>query len=44
MASSRIFVQEDIYDKFVEKSIELAKNKIVGDPFDEKTEMSCLVS
>jgi len=37
-ASSRVFVQEGIYDKFVAKSKEYAlKNRVVGDPFDEKT-------
>ncbi|VDP84632.1 unnamed protein product [Echinostoma caproni] len=37
-ASSRIYVEEGIYDKFVEFSAELAKNRVVGDPFDVKTE------
>lgn len=38
-ASSRVFVQSDIYDKFVAKSAELASKRVVGDPFDQKTEM-----
>ncbi|ESN93659.1 hypothetical protein HELRODRAFT_187499 [Helobdella robusta] len=33
-AGSRIFVEENIYDQFVEKSVEKAKNMVVGDPFD----------
>jgi len=37
-ASSRVFVQENIYNAFVEKSKQLAAKRIVGDPFDEKTE------
>lgn len=37
-ASTRIFVEESIYDKFVEFSAEKAKQRIVGDPFDPKTE------
>lgn len=37
-AGSRTFVEESIYDKFVEKSAELAKSKKVGDPFDPATE------
>jgi aldehyde dehydrogenase (NAD+) len=41
---SRLFVHEKIYDQFIEKSIELAKNKIIGDPLDEKTEQGPLVS
>ncbi|KAL8652564.1 MAG: hypothetical protein Q9210_002608 [Variospora velana] len=36
-AGSRIYVQEDIYDKFVEKFKERAEKNVVGDPFDEKT-------
>nr|GME06703.1 aldehyde dehydrogenase family 2 member C4-like [Ipomoea batatas] len=34
VAGSRVFVQEGIYDKFVEKVVEKAKAKVVGDPFD----------
>lgn len=34
VASSRVFVQEGIYDKVVEKLVEKAKNWTVGDPFD----------
>ena len=37
-AGSRVFVEEKIYDKFVEKSGVRAKNRTVGDPFDPKTE------
>ncbi|TGZ73601.1 hypothetical protein CRM22_001420 [Opisthorchis felineus] len=37
-ASSRIFVEESIYDKFVEYSTERAKARVVGDPFDARTE------
>nr|GME00856.1 aldehyde dehydrogenase family 2 member C4-like [Ipomoea batatas] len=33
-AGSRVFVQEGIYDKFVEKVVAKAKAKVVGDPFD----------
>ncbi len=36
-AGSRLFVEEKCYDEFVAKSVELAKQRIVGDPFDEKT-------
>jgi len=36
-ASSRIYVQEGIYDEFVRKSVEKAKQRTVGDPFDPKT-------
>jgi aldehyde dehydrogenase (NAD+) len=37
-AGSRVFVEEKIYDQFVEKSGVRAKNRTVGDPFDPKTE------
>ncbi|KAJ8881841.1 hypothetical protein PR048_018327, partial [Dryococelus australis] len=33
VAGSRTFVQEDIYDKFVKKSVEKANARKVGDPF-----------
>jgi len=37
-AGSRLFVEARIYDEFVEKSVALAKARVVGDPLDEKTE------
>src|ERR1700722_9704570 len=37
-AGSRVFVEEKIYDQFVEKSGIRAKRRTVGDPFDPKTE------
>lgn len=33
MAGSRTFVQEQIYDEFVEKAVNISKNMKVGDPF-----------
>ena len=36
-AGSRIFVQENVYDEFVAKSVEAAKKIKVGDPFDAST-------
>ncbi|XP_019191935.1 PREDICTED: aldehyde dehydrogenase family 2 member C4-like [Ipomoea nil] len=33
-AGSRVFVQEGIYDKFVEKVVAKAKARVIGDPFD----------
>ena len=36
-AGSRIYVQESIYDKFVEKFKERAAKNVVGDPFAEGT-------
>jgi aldehyde dehydrogenase (NAD+) len=37
-AGSRVFVEQKIYDEFVDKSGERARNRTVGDPFDPKTE------
>ena len=37
-AGSRTYVHEDVYDEFVERSVERAKRRLVGDPFDLKTE------
>lgn len=43
-AGARIFVQEGIYDEFVEKAIERFKNVKVGDPLDESTQMGAQVN
>ncbi|HEX3875344.1 MAG TPA: aldehyde dehydrogenase family protein [Bryobacteraceae bacterium] len=37
-AGSRVFVEQKIYDEFVEKSGARASKRRVGDPFDPKTE------
>ncbi|KAL6465649.1 hypothetical protein MHYP_G00257820 [Metynnis hypsauchen] len=37
-AGSRTYVQESIYNEFVERSVERAKKRVVGDPFNLKTE------
>ncbi|CDW53358.1 Aldehyde dehydrogenase, mitochondrial [Trichuris trichiura] len=37
-AGSRVFVEASIYDKFVDRSVELAKSRIMGDPFDPTTQ------
>lgn len=36
-AGSRIFVEGAIYDDFVARSVELAKERVLGDPFDSNT-------
>lgn len=41
---SRIYVQEKIYDKFVEAFVAAAKTIKVGDPFDKETFMGPVVS
>lgn len=37
-AGSRVFVEEDIYDEFVEKSVASAKSRKLGNPFDSNTQ------
>ena len=37
-AGSRVFVEEKVYDEFVEHSTARARQRAVGDPFDAKTE------
>ncbi|VDM64651.1 unnamed protein product [Angiostrongylus costaricensis] len=37
-AGSRVFVEGKIYDDFVERAKALAENRVLGDPFDFKTE------
>ena len=38
LAASRIFVHSKIHEQFLAKSVELANKRVVGDPFDLKTE------
>jgi aldehyde dehydrogenase (NAD+) len=37
-AGSRVFVEETIYDQFVEKSVARARRRRVGDPLDPRTD------
>lgn len=37
-AGSRIYVEESIYEEFVQRSVERAKRRVVGSPFDPTTE------
>uniref|UniRef100_A0A5F5PP61 Aldehyde dehydrogenase 1 family member A3 n=1 Tax=Equus caballus TaxID=9796 RepID=A0A5F5PP61_HORSE len=37
-AASRVFVEEQVYADFVRRSVEYAKKRPVGDPFDVRTE------
>ncbi|KAI9583209.1 aldehyde dehydrogenase, mitochondrial-like [Glossina fuscipes] len=37
-AASRIFVEEKMYDEFVDRSVERATKRLLGDPFDLKVE------
>jgi len=44
LCGSRIFVQETIYERFMERFIEESRKLIVGNPFDARTTMGPLVS
>nr|AVR59243.1 aldehyde dehydrogenase 1 [Platynereis dumerilii] len=37
-AGSRTYVHESIYDEFVKKAVERAQKRVVGDPWDPKTQ------
>ena len=37
-AGNRTFVHSSIYDEFVSKATKMAKSRVVGDPFDPRTE------
>lgn len=37
-AGSRLFVEDEVYDEFVEKSVARARRRTVGDPFDPTVE------
>lgn len=43
-AGSRTFVQEDVYTEFVERSVARARSRVVGNPFDSRTEQGPQVS
>ncbi|KAM4808487.1 aldehyde dehydrogenase 1A1-like [Rhinophrynus dorsalis] len=38
VAGSRIFVEEPIYDEFVQRSVERAKKRVLGDPLSPETD------
>ena len=44
VAGTRIFVQHDMYDKFVEQFAKVSERMTVGDPLDPKTRLGPLVS
>lgn len=43
-AGSRIFIQESVYDKFVEEFAARAKRLIVGDPQDPNTQVGSMIT
>ncbi|CAF1614210.1 unnamed protein product [Adineta ricciae] len=44
IAASRTFVHSKIYDQFINKSVALAKMRVVGDPFDDNTQQGPQIS
>src|SRR5690349_15855966 len=44
VAGSRLFVQERVYDEFINKMVEKTRKRRVGDPFDPSTEQGPQVS
>ena len=44
LCGSRIFVQQSIFDEFVEKFVQKVSKLVVGDPKDKNTNMGALVS
>jgi len=44
LCGSRIYVQREIYDEFLEKFAQKAKELKVGDPFDSETNVGAMVS
>jgi aldehyde dehydrogenase (NAD+) len=42
-AGSRVFVERSVYESFVDKSVARASKRIVGDPFDQRTELGPLI-
>lgn len=42
-ARSRLYVQEEIYDEFLEKFVEKTKKLKLGNPFDEATHMGSII-
>ncbi|WNS75791.1 aldehyde dehydrogenase family protein [Bacillus sp. DTU_2020_1000418_1_SI_GHA_SEK_038] len=40
----RVYIQEELYEEFVEKFVEATERLVVGDPLDSKTDVSALIS
>ncbi len=36
-AGSRLFVHESVYDKFVQKAVDMAKARTIGNPYEPTT-------
>ncbi|MBY6346906.1 aldehyde dehydrogenase family protein [Providencia rettgeri] len=44
LAGTRLFVHDAIYTQFVDKLVAAARRVRIGDPADENTQLSCLIS
>ncbi|GAA6526187.1 aldehyde dehydrogenase [Intrasporangium sp. DVR] len=44
LAGSRLFVQSSIYEEFLARFKDAAEKLVIGEPFDPKTQFSCLAS
>ena len=44
VAGSRILVEDAIYDEFVERLAQMAKDAVLGDPLDPKTQIGPIAS
>jgi acyl-CoA reductase-like NAD-dependent aldehyde dehydrogenase len=44
LCTSRVFIQEGIYEKFLKDFTEEVKKMVIGDPSDSKTQMGSLIS
>lgn len=40
----RVYIQEELYEEFVEKFVEATGKLVIGDPLDSKTDVSALIS
>jgi aminomuconate-semialdehyde/2-hydroxymuconate-6-semialdehyde dehydrogenase len=43
LCGSRIYVQREIYDEFIQKFVSKTKELVVGDPFNEKTKVGAVI-
>ncbi|MGX7681539.1 aldehyde dehydrogenase family protein [Jatrophihabitans sp. DSM 45814] len=43
-AGSRLFVHEDIYDSFIDRTVRRLRQMVVGDPMEESTDMGALIN
>lgn len=42
-AAGRIYVHDDIYDKFVKRSVDLARKRIIGDSYDKTVKHTTMI-